>query len=69
MGTARGTAYVPGQAKIGPICEKAIASGMGNYLPNLVLYPGMAVSLQTVLVRHKRLSKLFVIEKKGKRRL
>lgn len=41
MGTSKAADYVPGQATAGPICEKAIASGMGNYLPNLVLYPGM----------------------------
>lgn len=40
MGFANASEYVPGSAAAGPICEQAITSGVGNYLPNLVLYPG-----------------------------
>eukprot|EP00884_Botryococcus_braunii_P023326 jgi/Botrbrau1/9678/Bobra.0201s0012.1 len=40
IGTSKAADYVLGQATAGPICEKAMATGMGNYLPNLVLYPG-----------------------------
>ena len=30
----------PGGAKPGELCEAAMESGTGNYLANLVLYPG-----------------------------
>lgn len=30
----------PGAATPGPICQQAIDSGRGNYLANLVLFPG-----------------------------
>lgn len=29
-----------GQAKPGDVCSKAMESGQGNYLANLILYPG-----------------------------
>lgn len=30
----------PGSAKLGDVCRKVMESGTGNYLANLVLYPG-----------------------------
>ena len=31
----------PGGAKPGELCEEAMSSGTGNYLANLILYPGV----------------------------
>lgn len=31
----------PGQATLGPICRAAMQSGRGNYLANLILFPGV----------------------------
>lgn len=32
--------YRPGSAKAGEVCSGSMESGRGNYLANLVLYPG-----------------------------
>lgn len=37
---APGLLQAPGTASPGPICQKAMQSGTGNYLANLVLFPG-----------------------------
>lgn len=39
-GMARGGGYVLGSAAAGDVAAKAMESGKGNYLANLVLYPG-----------------------------
>ena len=37
---AAAAGMLPGSAAPGPICERALETGNGNYLANLVLYPG-----------------------------
>ena len=40
----------PGSAAPGPICERALETGTGNYLANLVLYPGARTPLPPGLI-------------------
>lgn len=48
--------YALGTAAAGDVANKAMASGKGNYLANLVLYPGEAAVVAVAVGRRQWLS-------------